>query len=905
MANQGENLPRNAIGVIFKFIVFFTIVLATLNGSAQFCDQAQATAGFPSDPSCQTAVCNQDGFCCTSSWDQLCANLAATSPACAGCLSTAGGGGTGCTNTVAFGTVAAPTNGTPLTISTCTWQTEYNTITGVQAGQTYTSASSCGGFITVRSGTFNGPVVASGNAPLTWTATANGNHFIHYNTNALCGTATNCCTTTITCISCGSVDTDCVNAIAFGTAEAPTSGTPTVISTCTFQTEYNTITGIVAGQTYTSSSSCGGYITVRSGTAGGPVVAQGNSPLTWTATINGTYYIHYNTNALCGTASNCCSTSISCVSCGVAGGSDCCEANGTPGCNDITCQSIVCAIDPFCCNTTWDAVCAQTAEANCNCGGSTGGGGGFIVIETGQLTPQQLIQDVFLGECLSASNITFTGATTAIGTFSNGGAIGIDSGIILTSGLANIATGPNDQGAAGFDHGLPGHPLLTTAAGMQTYDAAVFQFNFEAQTDQVTFTYVFGSEEYPEFVCSTFNDVFGFFVSGPGYAANTNIATVPNTTVPVAINTVHNQAGCPFAFPQYYIDNTGGQATQYDGFTTPLTATINTVPCETYTIIIAIADAGDGIYDSAVFLEAESFSAGTEFDILATVNQTDPSDETNCENFGFFIFEISEPLLESVTLVFEVIIEGSVLFTQPIPVSVTFPPFSTLEAIPIQAITGTVGDGLSSATIVLNTDFNPDLGCSCQTEEITSTLFFCDPQIFLSVEWLGFHAKPINDDSEVLCSWIVTNEVRTDYYTVERSLNMIDWVDIGAVSASGTASGHQDYQFIDRDPFLGMAYYRIREVDQDGEVGYSEVRQVTLHQNGTLDVYPNPSTGVFFLSGYEKGDLSVYDMTGREVPFRLNFTGELTLPTAAPGNYIVELVEPDQGTTQKVRIVLQ
>jgi len=107
-----------------------------------------------------------------------------------------------CTNTSPWITATAPTNNTPLTISTCTFQTEYNTITGVTAGNTYQSAYNLGGFITVRSGTFNGPIVASGNSPLNWTATVSGTYFIHYNTNSACGTATNCGTSTITCTSC-------------------------------------------------------------------------------------------------------------------------------------------------------------------------------------------------------------------------------------------------------------------------------------------------------------------------------------------------------------------------------------------------------------------------------------------------------------------------------------------------------------------------------------------------------------------------------------------------------------------------------------------------------------------------------------------------------------------------------
>ncbi len=108
----------------------------------------------------------------------------------------------------------------------------------------------------------------------------------------------------------------CTNAIAFGTAAAPTGTASVTVSTCTYQTEYNTINGIVAGNTYTSSNSLGGCITVRSGTPGGPVVASGNSPLSWTATVTGTYYIHYNTNCACGTATGCGTTTITCTSCG-------------------------------------------------------------------------------------------------------------------------------------------------------------------------------------------------------------------------------------------------------------------------------------------------------------------------------------------------------------------------------------------------------------------------------------------------------------------------------------------------------------------------------------------------------------------------------------------------------------
>ncbi|MFN5459254.1 MAG: hypothetical protein ACK5AY_05045, partial [Bacteroidota bacterium] len=242
-----------------------------------------------------------------------------------------GGGGTGCTNTSSFGSAVAPTNNTPVTISTCNFQSEYSTVTNIVSGNTYQFTSSCGGYITVHSGTFNGPIVAAGNAPLSWTATSSGTFYIHYNTNSACGTATNCCTTTIACTSCGTSSTGCTNLTSFGSAVAPTTNTPVTISTCNYQNEYSTITNIIAGSTYVFNSSCGGYITIHSGTYNGPIVAAGNAPLTWTATSSGTFFIHYNTNAACGTATNCCTTTITCTSC--SSGSGCTGGTANASCN--------------------------------------------------------------------------------------------------------------------------------------------------------------------------------------------------------------------------------------------------------------------------------------------------------------------------------------------------------------------------------------------------------------------------------------------------------------------------------------------------------------------------------------------------------------------------------------------
>ncbi len=254
--------------------------------------------------------------------------------------------------------------------------------------------------------------------------------------------------------------------------------------------------------------------------------------------------------------------------------------------------------------------------------------------------PVYLVEQVLLGFGLVVTNVTFNGSTVLptgadadmIGYFNGSGSnIGISAGVIINTGNINDAPGPNDSGSDGIDNMTPGDPDLDILASINqptsTYNAAVLEFDFETVTDGISFRYVFASEEYNEFVCTQFNDVFGFFIWGPNPAGGmyngVNIALVPGKSLPVGINTVNNgtlgSAGgsstyCPndnLTNTAFYVDNEalGGQSVQYDGFTTILTAEMDLVPCTTYHLKMAVADAGDGIYDSGVFLEAASFGA--------------------------------------------------------------------------------------------------------------------------------------------------------------------------------------------------------------------------------------------------------------------------------------------------------
>ena len=243
----------------------------------------------------------------------------------------------------------------------------------------------------------------------------------------------------------------------------------------------------------------------------------------------------------------------------------------------------------------------------------------LIVTSGAGVTPQQLVQNILVGTGVTVSNVKFNGSTGALvgnmmGSFTTGSSptnLGLTSGLILASGGVSGAVGPNGSASTTTVTGttnISDPQLQALIPGYTINDAAVLEFDFVPLADTLKFRYVFGSEEYPEFVNTSFNDVFGFFVSGlnPMGApyVNKNIALIPNTQLPVTIDNVNQNVNT-----QYYISNTGGATIQYDGFTAVLTAWILVIPCTQYHIKIAVADAGDSAYDSAVFLEANSFTS--------------------------------------------------------------------------------------------------------------------------------------------------------------------------------------------------------------------------------------------------------------------------------------------------------
>jgi hypothetical protein len=232
-------------------------------------------------------------------------------------------------------------------------------------------------------------------------------------------------------------------------------------------------------------------------------------------------------------------------------------------------------------------------------------------------TDATALATALVGAGITISNVTLVGAPTQQGFFSGGAAsgIGIDSGIMLTSGSVHNAPGPNNEDGTTTQTGTGSDTELTALSGFTTHDKNILEFDFETTTGDLFFSYVFASEEYNEYVNGSVNDVFAFFVDG------VNIALIPGTNTPVSINTVNCGFSTGGALPgsnpsncDQFVNNdlqNGGPFfdIEYDGFTKVLLASALGLSAGTHHIKLAIADAGDQILDSAVFLKAGSFSA--------------------------------------------------------------------------------------------------------------------------------------------------------------------------------------------------------------------------------------------------------------------------------------------------------
>lgn len=343
-------------------------------------------------------------------------------------------------------------------------------------------------------------------------------------------------------------------------------------------------------------------------------------------------------------------------------------------------------------------------------------------------TPTDLVQNTLIGPGLVTSNITFTGNAAQRAFFDGTGSnIGLNNGVFLSSGNVNDIIPPSQPSGAGF--GGAGDPDLVTVAQSvttnpqaanitTTQDAAILEFDFVPNGDVVVFNFVFASEEYTTYINSQFNDAFGFFISGPGYAGTfaspaafpngaENLANVPGTTDPITISTIYVDGSQtpPSLNPSYYLDQAVGHS--FNGYTIPIEIRFDVMCDSTYHFKFAVADCVDDFLDTGVFLEGGSFQA-IPVDLSLETN-IDPSlfgDSVIFEGCGTdadFVF--SRPSCQSGdSLYVAVDIAGMAsngVDYSLIPDSVLFLPGETLVTIPFTAFQDGIFEGFEDVILTV------------------------------------------------------------------------------------------------------------------------------------------------------------------------------------------------------------
>ncbi len=442
----------------------------------------------------------------------------------------------------------------------------------------------------------------------------------------------------------------------------------------------------------------------------------------------------------------------------------------------------------------------------------------------------QLAQKL-VGDGVIISNVSFTGSLQMAGFFYNNGGtnIGIDSGIVLTSGRAKTRQpdiGMDGDGVTAAQSvtasnmwGLPGDLDLAAAIGLPVSslkDACVLEFDFVPLGDSINFNYVFSSEEYtPAYVCN-FNDAFAFFISGPGIFGLKNIALIPGTNIPVSIFNVNDvpNGGCPNNI-QYYTDNRLNTYFTHDGHTTIFTALGRVQPCEIYHIKLVISDVIDDQLDSGVFLQAGSLSSNAIG--ITNLTQTDPAGNSylveGCATGAFVIRRPrKDPTALSVTLSYGgTAING--VDVQMLPATVTIPANDSfvvvnvlpiidglaegIEILKIYALAGCMAGLPSDSTSIQIRDYDilnltPDTAAICRNSSIqliASTgysIYQWDPDPTLNNTAIRNPiATPVNSSTTYICTATEgTCQAKDSVFIKWKDLEFISKLDINCSGAS-------------------------------------------------------------------------------------------------------------------------
>lgn len=520
---------------------------------------------------------------------------------------------------------------------------------------------------------------------------------------------------------------------------------------------------------------------------------------------------------------------------------------------------------------------------------------------------QQYINTLLGGNCVEISNVQYNAGPNSAGYFENGqNVIGLNKGIVITTGvvkntLDSLTISSHYNAFLNWNNELPGDSIITQLAGANSFDATVLEFDFTATiSDTVYVRYVFASEEYPEFAPpnnSYFNDMFGFFVSGGGNY-NQNIALIPNTSTPVSINAINAVTNT-----SYYLSSNSNLV--YDGYTVPLTAKFYALANQTYHLKIVIADVGDPVFDSAVFLESLELGI-QQMSGTATLNGS-PVNSGIVELFGLNTDSTQANLVAS-----QDITTGDFIFSDLEPASyilkVTPDPVAYPGALPKYFDQAYLW---ADATILSLPCSDYSFGLSLApvpngSGTVGGTVYSTTSNLKVTADYEDF--EPAGNVNVWLFNH-TTNEVVAHTKTNSSGVFLFENIEAGTyrinVDVTGLANAETHVFTINENGTVNKLDYLI---GKNKIVKYQESVSINDVQNQSLNVFPNPFVDAIQIKGLSTGNwsINVFDLSGRSlVSMHQNISENQTINLATEslqkGVYL--LTAERAGERKQVRLI--
>lgn len=382
-----------------------------------------------------------------------------------------------------------------------------------------------------------------------------------------------------------------------------------------------------------------------------------------------------------------------------------------------------------------------------------------VTVNTTKYTIDQLVNQVLVNSpCVQGTNVTSRtgtnyGSSNGIGYFENtNSAFPFSNGVVLCTGDVTKIPAPNttilSDGIPAWtgDSDLEANLLLQSGITINSINASYIEFDFQPKTPNFDFSFLFASEEYGTSQCS-FSDAFAFLLKDvTAGGANVNLAIIPSTSIPVSVETIRDIAynpSCPSANPNYFGAYNGGgfgPAINFNGQTVSMLALATGLDItHVYRIKLVIADGGNSTgYDSAIFLEANSFNIGQ--DVLG-LDYTTANNAAICPGNTL-------PILSAAGL------DSGTTFVWK-KQGVAFLPPQTGETLDLNAITPLVSSGIHTYSVTYK-----EPGCIEVTDDITIEIYpkigviTAVPNIYMCDSGASFYDFNLNKNSSIILAGV-------------------------------------------------------------------------------------------------------------------------------------------------------